>query len=311
MKTLIVDNYDSFTFNLVQMIAEINEEEPLVVRNDKLSWDEFQKLDCDNVIISPGPGRPENDRDFGICGRILRDSQLPILGVCLGLQGLAYSFGGKVVSAPEPVHGRTSPIFHTGDGILSDIPQGFQAVRYHSLMAGRPIPDALRITAWTEDEIVMGLEHRWRPIWAVQFHPESICTEYGGRLLTNFRRLSPNGGKRRSKVIAITAPPTREPEEKREWKTFSRKLEIFPATEGTFCSLFAEACPSFWLDTPNSDSTQTRFSFMGAARTAPGSWLTYSTTDRRLAWDSGTSFENEVKTRLFDFLQKELKSRRA
>jgi len=192
IKTLIVDNYDSFTFNLFHLVAAINGVEPLVVRNDELTWEEFENLGIDNVVISAGPGRPENERDFGICRRIILESRLPILGVCLGLQGVGYLFGGKVVQAPEPVHGRTSAIFHDESGIFAGIPQGFHAVRYHSLIVSRSVPDALRITAWTDDKLVMGLEHRERPIWAVQFHPESVCTEYGAHLVKNFAERTPD-----------------------------------------------------------------------------------------------------------------------
>src|SRR5436190_11760712 len=163
MKTLIVDNYDSFTFNLVHLAAVVRGEEPIVVRNDEITWDEFKKLDIDSVIISAGPGRPENERDFGICSRIILESDLPILGICLGLQGVGYLFGGSVVRAPEPVHGRTSAVFHESQGLFANVPQGFNAVRYHSLILRRPLPESLRLTAWTDDGLVMGLEHRERP----------------------------------------------------------------------------------------------------------------------------------------------------
>src|SRR5262245_18597864 len=121
MKTLIVDNYDSFTFKLVHLIAAVRGEEPLVVRNDEITWEKFERLDIDSVIISAGPGRPENERDFGICTRIILESRLPILGVCLGLQGVGYLFGGEVIRAPEPVHGRTSAILHNNQGLFAGL----------------------------------------------------------------------------------------------------------------------------------------------------------------------------------------------
>lgn len=190
MKALIIDNYDSFTFNLKDLIATVEGQPPLVIENDRIAWDELVELHCDYVVISPGPGRPENERDFGICRRAIMELNVPILGVCLGHQGLAYCHGGKITHAPEPIHGQLSRIYHVGNDLMKNIPQGFEAVRYHSLMVVWPLPDCLEELAWTRDGIVMGLRHREKPSWGVQFHPESICTEYGGRLISNFRELA-------------------------------------------------------------------------------------------------------------------------
>jgi len=207
MKTLIVDNYDSFTFNLFQLVAGISGELPIVIRNDQLTWNELQALSIDSIILSPGPGRPDNDRDFGICRQIIQRSTLPVLGVCLGCQGIAHFFGGEVARATEPVHGRTSRIFHNESGLFAGIPQGFSAVRYHSLAVKQPIPSMLRSTAWTSDEIPMALEHIERPLWGLQFHPESIATEHGAKLIENFRRLT-----RQRLSYVDRAPEIRSPE---------------------------------------------------------------------------------------------------
>jgi len=260
MKTLIVDNYDSFTYNLYQLVAQVTGTPPIVAYNDKLTWAEFLELAPDKVILSPGPGRPENPRDFGICRQILLESPVPVLGVCLGLQGMAHAFGGKVVSAPEAMHGRSSAIHHDGSAIFDGIPETFQAVRYHSLMVEQPIPDALRLIAWTEDNVVMGLAHRERPVWGVQFHPESISTEYGEQLLRNFLGAS-------SRPEAV--PPKPLPEFRNSWRVFSRRLDLYPSPEDTFCALFGKTIPAFWLDASEGDRSRSRFSFMGTGTLIP------------------------------------------
>jgi para-aminobenzoate synthetase len=314
MKTLIVDNYDSFTFNLFQLVAGISGEAPIVVRNDQLTWNELQALDIDSIILSPGPGHPDNDRDFGICRQIILQSHLPVLGVCLGFQGIAHFFGGDVARASEPVHGRTSRIFHNESGLFAGIPQGFSAVRYHSLAVRRPIPTVLRPTAWTSDEVPMALEHIERPLWGVQFHPESISTEYGTKLMGNFRRLA----RRRLSYVESSSdthqhetnlkPPRPQPvHSETPWKVFSRKLRDCPTGEAAFCSLFSKANPTFWLDSPENSSG--RFSFMGCADGPNSYWISYSTAEHRLELHtpSGTEIRN---VSLFEFLKNELKSRR-
>jgi para-aminobenzoate synthetase len=189
MRTLLIDNYDSFTFNLFHLLGEVNGDEPVVVRNDELSWEELAALPVDNIVISPGPGRPDRERDVGVSLDALQSAEVPVLGVCLGHQALAHITGGAIDHAPEVMHGRLSPIHHDGRGLFEGVPQGFAAVRYHSLVV-RAVPAALRVTAWTPDQVVMGLEHRTRPLWGVQFHPESISTEHGRTLVRNFRDLT-------------------------------------------------------------------------------------------------------------------------
>jgi para-aminobenzoate synthetase len=264
MKILIVDNYDSFTYNLYQLVGKITGTAPIVLRNDELTWAQFLELAPDNVILSPGPGHPDNARDFGICRQILLESRVPVLGVCLGLQGMASVFGGKVVHAPEPIHGRTSRIRHDGSMLFDGIPQYFEGVRYHSLIVAQPVPDCLRVTAWTGDKLVMALEHRDRPMWGVQFHPESIGTEHGGRLLRNFIEQSP---------ARISPPVARETEAAggpaNSNKTWSRRLSLFPSPEDTFCALYGIASPAFWLDSSDGDPRRSRFSFMGSGTLVP------------------------------------------
>ena len=264
MKTLIVDNYDSFTYNLYQQVGKITGTPPLVVRNNELTWEQFLKLMPERVILSPGPGRPDNERDFGIGRRILFEGNVPVLGVCLGLQGIGSVFGGNVVRAPEPIHGRTSAIYHNGNGLFAGIPQGFAAVRYHSLMLAQRVPDCLQVTAWTDDNLVMGLQHLERPFWGVQFHPESIATEHGDQVVRNFIEMT--GGRT---TVAAMPSAAKAPPPETSWKTFSRRLEIHPPAEDTFCSLFSSVCPAFWLDSSDGDPKRSRFSFMGTGTLIP------------------------------------------
>ncbi|WP_379138096.1 anthranilate synthase component II [Paenibacillus sp. sgz500958] len=193
MKTLLIDNYDSYTFNLYQLIASIQDEYPIVIRNDQYSWSELSAFSFDNIVISPGPGTPAKTSDFGVCRQALLESNVPILGVCLGHQGIAHTFNGKVIHAPEPMHGRISEVYHNNSELFANIPQGFNVVRYHSLAVDVALPDCLQKTAWTADGVIMGLKHIDKPIWGVQFHPESICTDYGQQLMENFAQLTKFG----------------------------------------------------------------------------------------------------------------------
>ena len=186
---LVIDNYDSFTYNLVHYLNELGAE-TRVYRNDDLSAAAAIALRPDAVLLSPGPCTPD---DAGICLDFLRQApeSLPILGVCLGHQSIGQAFGGRVVRAKALMHGKTSAIHHSGKGLFRDMPDPFTATRYHSLAVdGGSLPDVLEITAWTDDGEIMGLQHRSRPIHGVQFHPESIATEGGHKLLGNFLELA-------------------------------------------------------------------------------------------------------------------------
>ncbi|RSM47541.1 aminodeoxychorismate synthase component I [Actinoplanes sp. ATCC 53533] len=188
MRTLLVDNYDSYTYNLFQLIARVQADEPVVIRNDESV--DIDLTEFDNVVVSPGPGDPRNGRDFGISARILAEATIPVLGVCLGHQGIGVVEQAELGLAPAARHGYLDHIRHSGRGLFRSIPQDFTAVRYHSLAVREPLPPALEAIAWAADGVLMGLRHRTRPLWGVQFHPESILTEHGERLLTNFRDLT-------------------------------------------------------------------------------------------------------------------------
>jgi len=185
-RVLVVDNYDSFVYNLVQYLGELGAD-PVVHRHDAVTLDEMDALGPDLVLISPGPGRPS---DAGLSNAAIRhfgERGTPVLGVCLGLQCIGELYGGTVVRAPHVMHGKTSEIRHTGAGVFAGLPNPITATRYHSLVVVRDsVPDVLEITAESEDGLVMGLRHRAFPIEGVQFHPESILTESGHDLLRNF-----------------------------------------------------------------------------------------------------------------------------
>jgi anthranilate synthase/aminodeoxychorismate synthase-like glutamine amidotransferase len=188
MKLLVIDNYDSFTYNLVQIFGELDVD-LIVKRNDEISVDEIRKLNPGRICISPGPGRPEN---AGVSSDVIRElgSTTPILGVCLGHQCIAQVFGGEVVRAGKLMHGKTSTIRHNRRGVFEHLAQPLEATRYHSLIVRRQsLPGLLEITAETDEGEIMGLQHRHLPIHGVQFHPESILTAEGKKLLANFLRL--------------------------------------------------------------------------------------------------------------------------
>jgi anthranilate synthase/aminodeoxychorismate synthase-like glutamine amidotransferase len=185
---LVIDNYDSFTYNLVQLFGELKID-PVVRRNDEISLDDIKKLKPERICISPGPGRPE---DAGVSAEVIRQfgPRTPILGVCLGHQCIAQVFGGEIVRAEKLMHGKTSTIRHNQRNIFQDITQPLEATRYHSLIVRREsLPDSLEITAETDDGEIMGLQHREFPLHGVQFHPESILTAEGKKILANFLRV--------------------------------------------------------------------------------------------------------------------------
>ena len=188
---IIIDNYDSFTYNLYQMVGEIYPH-ILVKRNDEITVDQIKKLKPRGIIISPGPGSPKNIRDFGISMQVIKElgSEIPILGVCLGHQGIFMAFGGEIMRN-EPVHGKQSSIYHNEEGIFSGVENPLPAARYHSLICKvETSPKCMEITARTIDGMIMAIKHREKPIFGLQFHPESIGTSHGIRILENFLEIS-------------------------------------------------------------------------------------------------------------------------
>jgi len=190
MNIALIDNYDSFTHNVYDLIYRVSGKRALVLRNDEMSYTAFSKLAVDCIVISPGPGHPAHPQDFGICSDVLLNSTKPAFGICLGHQGIAASFGGNISLAPQPVHGLTVDVHHDGMYLFEGIPQRVKMVRYHSLIVGFPLPEPLQKTAWTDDGLIMGLRHKYRKIFGVQFHPESICSQYGDTLMANFLRIA-------------------------------------------------------------------------------------------------------------------------
>ena len=189
MKFLIIDNYDSFVYNLAQILGEVGVESE-VIRNDKITIEQIKEKNYDAIVISPGPGTPVNQKYFGVCGDVISKlgPTTPVLGVCLGHQGIIHAFGGKVVNAGNVRHGKTSPITHYDDSIFEGVQNPFQATRYHSLVGDKTIiPKVLKVTAVADDDgEIMGVRHKEFPIEGIQFHPESIMTKEGKKILENF-----------------------------------------------------------------------------------------------------------------------------
>lgn len=282
MKTLIIDNYDSFTYNLFHMIAAINDELPLVIKNDELSWEVLQSLAFDNIVISPGPGHPDVPSDFGICQRVLLEMSCPILGVCLGHQGLFSVFGGQVVRAETPMHGRISNIIHHGDELFAGIPPLFQAVRYHSLIGDRKsLPSCLTITAETEDKQIMAIRHISRPLWGMQFHPESISSEFGEVILKNFNQITKNSetfispdALRKAVVprldggIHVSVSNTTN-----QLKVLCKSIPTPHTSIQIYDHLYPNKHNTLWLDSSRYTKDVSRFSYLGCADEGPLSYL--------------------------------------
>ncbi|MGI8728611.1 MAG: aminodeoxychorismate synthase component I [Solirubrobacteraceae bacterium] len=311
MPTLLIDNYDSYTFNLYQLLAQVTGEEPVVVRNDESDWGALAAEPWDRIVLSPGPGRPERERDLGICRDALLQDSVPVLGVCLGHQGLAHVRGAAVVRAAEVVHGRISPIFHHGEGLFSGIPQGFRAVRYHSLIVEPGLPPELQAIAWSDEGTVMAIADRARRAWGVQFHPESIGTEHGERLIANFVDLSPPAHRRRAARSDSRASTGAGGARKRPSgggaavRVHHRALDGAPDAESAFAALFGGCEHAFWLDSSLVDPQLSRFSFMGAAVGPLGAEIRYDVTRRHVTVTRDGCSEVLEET-LFSYLSREL-----
>ncbi|GGL57066.1 aminodeoxychorismate synthase component I [Planomonospora parontospora] len=306
MRTLIVDNYDSYTYNLFQLAAQVYGVEPEVLTNDDPGWAGVDLSRFDALIVSPGPGRPQEEGDVGIALDLIRESGLPVLGVCLGHQALAWLSGADVVPAPAPIHGHVEQIRHCGRDLFRGLPQGFHAVRYHSLCVATPAPDDLEITAWTADSVVMGLRHRTMPWWGVQFHPESVSTEYGPKLMLNFRDLAAeyNESARTGAGAAFLPQPPHEP----RWSLEAERVHGAADAEAVFAELFAAQPYAFWLDSSRTGSGPGRFSFLGDAGGAHGEVLTCRPGPDGVLVRSGRA-EAAVSASIFDVLDARITER--
>jgi para-aminobenzoate synthetase len=314
MRTLLIDNYDSFTYNLFQMLGEVNGEAPTVLRNDEVGGlGELNLAGYDAIVVSPGPGRPDRPADFGISRWAVRQSRLPVLGVCLGHQGLCGFAGARVDRAPEPMHGRLSAVYHTGDPLFAGIPNPFEAVRYHSLLV-YDLPDELATIGTTADGLIMAARHRRRPQWGVQFHPESIATRDGQRLLANFRDLTLGRPAATTPPRSPAAPRGRVVPAPRgpaaPYQVHVRELAAVPDGETAFATLFGADPTAFWLDSSRVIDGLSRYSVLGGAgplaelvtaRVTPGEVV--------VAAPDGTPRQRYPGS-VFDYLERELRQRR-
>lgn len=308
MKSLIIDNYDSFTFNLYQMIAKINGEPPIVVKNDRINLDVIAQLEIDNIIISPGPGHPDNIKDFGVCKDIILNVDLPILGVCLGHQGIACAHGGKVIQAPEPMHGRLCAITHEKDELYANIPNIFNAIRYHSLVISEDLPNCLEVTSRSSDNLIMSIRNKGKPIWGVQFHPESIRSEYGEQILENFKNITSSRRKKIKHYFSLDKISSRNEQSNPNFghQLFVKKIRLDIGVEDLFNRLAQNVNGAIWLDSNSKNSG--RFSILGVANGPESYQLQYNVDNQELKIirNEKTIIKNQ---NLFDYLQEELQKR--
>jgi para-aminobenzoate synthetase len=316
VKTLLVDNHDSYSFNVFHLLAEASGEEPMVVNNDAVSWRVLTRMDFDAIVLSPGPGHPSRWHDFGVCRDILRYSEVPVFGICLGHQGIGNLLQGSVNRAPMAMHGRLSRVMHEGKGLFKGVPQGFSVVRYHSLAITTPPGPEGSIVAWSDDGVVMGVEHTQRPIWGVQFHPESISTEYGLKIAENFFELAaahrrsesrPAGrgtiAPRSGGPAAAPAPGTAE---RGELELRMREIEGQAPTEFVYERLFADAETSFWLDSADAPTWLAQCSYMGTTAGADRCVAYYDVDSGEIALERDGVETVEHKS-IFDYLDREMK----
>ena len=313
MKTLLVDNHDSYTYNVFHLLAAASGEEPMVVNNDAVSWRVLTRMDFDAIVLSPGPGHPSRWHDFGVCSDILRKSEVPVFGICLGHQGIGNLLEGTVNRAPMAMHGRLSRVMHEGKGLFKDVPQGFSVVRYHSLAITSPPGPEGSICAWSDDGVVMGVEHTKRPIWGVQFHPESISTEYGLKIAQNFfelaaqhRRAERPAGRATIAPRSARRAPAPASAAGGELELRMRTIEGQAPTEYVYERLFADAETSFWLDSADAPTWLAQCSYMGTTAGADRCFVTYDVDSGELAVDRAGAQTVEHKS-IFDYLDRELK----
>ena len=311
MKILIIDNYDSFTYNLFQQVASITQSVPDVYKNDEISYSEILEKDYDCIIISPGPGRPEVKQDFGVCADVLLSYPKPVLGVCLGHQGIGYFSGGEVIHAPEPIHGRLNEIYHNNSGLFEGLPQGFNVVRYHSLVVAEPLPKHLKRSAWTKDGILMAIEHENKPYWGIQYHPESFSTEFGNEVISRFLALANQFNKK------TVEPPIPLPQSGTSEQTAAGRLvvahklaDLKDNDDTIFYNLFASSKFSFWLDTSKIIADHSRFSIMGSVGDNYDKAILFERGSKELSVIKNGETEVFHKD-LFDYLSGEMDHNRA
>ncbi|HMJ74127.1 MAG TPA: aminodeoxychorismate synthase component I [Solirubrobacterales bacterium] len=309
MRTLLVDNHDSYTYNVFHLLAGVSGEEPIVVDNDAVSWRALSRWDFDAIVLSPGPGNPQRWHDFCVCNDILRYSEIPVLGICLGHQGLGQMLAGKVSSAPEAMHGRLSRIHHSEDGLFAGIPQDFPVVRYHSLAITDMGPDG-NVSAWADDGVVMGIEHRRRPMWGVQFHPESIATEHGARLVENFYELARRQRSPRWRGAKRPLQPPSRSVARRVRSSGESELRLHsipgePSTEALFERLFGDAEHAFWLDSADAPTRLAQRSFLGTSA-GPGRCVLEYDVESGSATRHGADGATSERASIFDLLDRGL-----
>ncbi|MGW5153021.1 aminodeoxychorismate synthase component I [Rhodococcus koreensis] len=307
VNTLLIDNYDSFTYNLFELLTAVNGACPTVVTND-VPWESIDFTAFDNAVISPGPGTPTESADFGISARVIAESGLPVLGVCLGHQGLCALFGARIVRAPEPMHGRLSPIVHTGDNLFRGLPSPMNVVRYHSLVAVEQ-SDELEVLATTSEGLVMAVRHRSRPLWGLQFHPESISSEYGRELLANFRDLTAPTAvhDRKPRPDLGRRPPPRN--QHPCLAVNHRRLDRYPDPTQLFASLFEGRAGSFWFDGSAHPDLDSRFTIMGDCSGPYGEYITYDLNASTVNVSRQALPDEQISASIFDYLEAQLRLR--
>jgi para-aminobenzoate synthetase len=323
MRTLLIDNHDSFTHNLYHLLTVANGCEPVVLANDARGLSGPGLSGFDSIVISPGPGHPGRLRDFGHAGHVLATATVPVLGVCLGHQGIAACAGAAVVPAPRARHGYLSRIGHGGRGLFRGLPQGFTAVRYHSLCVAGSLPPELEVTARAEDGVIMGIGHRDRPLWGVQFHPESVQTQLGRELVANFGDLAREYHATRPRPVATLSPPAsaarvgdqaavRSPRvnaaRPARFGVAVRKLGFAVDAEAAFTRLFAASPRAFWLDSALARPGLARFSYLGDGSGPYAEFVTYRAGGGVLEVRASTG-PRRAPGGIFGYLQRELRDR--
>ncbi len=317
IKTLLIDNYDSFTHNLYHLITRVNSIPPTVIRNNEKTWKNDYLSYFDNIVISPGPGHPERETDFGLCHDVLKVTHIPVLGICLGYQGICALHGARIDLAPEPRHGRISPITHHQCRLFRNIPSPFSAVRYHSL-AVYDLPKTLEPLAWSDDGLIMAVAHHTLPLFGVQFHPESICTEYGETLLLNFREIT-RLSREKKKTFALPGLPNNlrqafhlpqnHPGEEKQPGSYTILHQQLPSeipAETLFDAIFRPGKHAIWLDSNRNGYDTGRFSILCDSSGPLGRIAQADVqTQRILVTASGK--KDVIKDDFFDWLEKDLR----